>query len=127
MTDDQQPKAASATPAPNQSPGSLFGDLRSSPEGLTSAEAKKRLAESGYNELPEKKRNPLVEFFSHFWGPIPWMIEAAATLSALVHHWADLIIILVLLLANAIVGFWRNSRPAMPSPRSRPIWPSKPG
>ena len=108
MTDDQQPKAASATPAPNQSPGSLFGDLRSSPEGLTSAEAKKRLAESGYNELPEKKRNPLVEFFSHFWGPIPWMIEAAATLSALVHHWADLIIILVLLLANAIVGFWEE-------------------
>ena len=76
--------------------------------GLTQAEAKRRLRESGYNELPEKKRNPLLEFFSHFWGPIPWMIEAAAILSALVQHWADLIIILVLLLANAIVGFWEE-------------------
>ena len=58
--------------------------------------------------LPEKKRHPLLEFLSHFWGPIPWMIEAAALLSALVQHWADLIIILVLLLANAVVGFWEE-------------------
>ena len=77
-------------------------------DGLSQAEAKHRLAQFGYNELPERKRNPLVEFLSHFWGPIPWMIEAAAILSALVHHWADLIIILVLLLANAIVGFWEE-------------------
>ena len=74
--------------------------------GLTQAEAARRLTQYGYNELPEKKRHPLLEFLSHFWGPIPWMIEAAALLSALVQHWADLIIILVLLLANAIVGFW---------------------
>lgn len=36
------------------------------------------------------------------------MIEAAAILSALVHHWADFIVILVLLLANAMVGFWEE-------------------
>src|ERR1035438_1325848 len=65
--------------------------------GLTQAEAERRLTQYGYNELPEKKRHPLLEFLSHFWGPIPWMIEAAALLSALVQHWADLIIILVLL------------------------------
>ena len=70
--------------------------------GLSQAEAKQRLAQYGYNELPEEKRNPLLEFFSHFWGPIPWMIEAAAILSAVVRHWADFIIITVLLLANAV-------------------------
>ena len=79
-----------------------------SASGLTQAEAERRLTQYGYNELPEKKRHPLLEFLSHFWGPIPWMIEAAALLSALVQHWADLIIILVLLLANAIVGFWEE-------------------
>ncbi|MGD1031803.1 MAG: plasma-membrane proton-efflux P-type ATPase [Opitutaceae bacterium] len=78
------------------------------PDGLSRDEARQRLAQCGYNELPEKKRNPLLEFCSHFWGPIPGMIEAAAILSALVHHWADFIIILVLLLANAVVGFWEE-------------------
>src|ERR1051325_7620659 len=36
------------------------------------------------------------------------MIEAAAVLSAVVGHWADFIIITVLLLANAGVGFWEE-------------------
>ena len=36
------------------------------------------------------------------------MIEAAAILSAVVQHWPDFIIILVLLLANAVVGFWEE-------------------
>jgi H+-transporting ATPase len=76
--------------------------------GLTTEEAQRRLAQYGYNELPEKKRNPVVEFLSHFWGPIPWMIEAAAILSALVRHWPDFIIISLLLLANALVGFWEE-------------------
>ncbi len=76
--------------------------------GLSDAEAEKRLAQYGYNELREKERSAVAEFFSHFWGPSPWMIEAAAVLSALVRHWADFIIIVVLLIANAIVGFWEE-------------------
>lgn len=36
------------------------------------------------------------------------MIEAAAILSGIVHHWSDFIIIMVLLIANAIVGFWEE-------------------
>ena len=76
--------------------------------GLTSAEARERLNEFGYNELPEKKRSRMLEFVLRFWGPIPWMIEAAAILSASVEHWADFVIILVLLVTNAIVGFWEE-------------------
>ncbi|MGW8318658.1 MAG: plasma-membrane proton-efflux P-type ATPase, partial [Candidatus Promineifilaceae bacterium] len=52
--------------------------------------------------------NPLLRFLAYFWGPIPWMIEAAALLSALVQRWADFVIILTLLLANAVVGFWEE-------------------
>jgi len=76
--------------------------------GLTQAEALERLGRNGYNELPEKKANPLLKLLTYFNGPIPWMIEAAAVLSALVKHWADFLIILVLLIANAVVGFWEE-------------------
>ena len=79
--------------------------LSSSPDGLTQAEAEKRLAQYGPNEIAEKKTNELLKFLSYFWGPIPWMIEAAVILSAAARHWPDFGIILVLLLANAVVGF----------------------
>jgi H+-transporting ATPase len=82
--------------------------LASSPDGLTQAEAQKRLAQYGPNEIEEKKTNPLLKFLSYFWGPIPWMIEVAVILSGVVRHWPDFGIILLLLVANAVVGFWEE-------------------
>jgi len=82
--------------------------LESSPDGLSDAEAKKRLTQYGANEIVEKKTNALLKFLSYFWGPIPWMIEVAVILSAVVRHWPDFGIILLLLAANAVVGFWEE-------------------
>ncbi len=82
--------------------------LASSADGLTQAEAQKRLTQYGPNEIEEKKTNDLLKFLSYFWGPIPWMIEVAVTLSAVARHWPDFGIILLLLLANAVVGFWEE-------------------
>ena len=82
--------------------------LDSTPDGLTEAEAKKRLAADGPNEIAEEKDNPFLKFLTYFWGPIPWMIEAAVILSGVVRHWPDFFIILVLLLSNAVVGFWEE-------------------
>lgn len=82
--------------------------LKSSPGGLSQAEAQKRLAHYGPNEIEEKAINPFLKFLSYFWGPIPWMIEAAVILSAVARHWPDFFIILVLLLTNAVVGFWEE-------------------
>jgi H+-transporting ATPase len=87
---------------------SLKSALRYSAEGLVGAEAGARIARYGPNALPEEKANPILKFLSYFWGPIPWMIEAAAVLSAVVRHWEDLGIILALLLMNAGVGFWEE-------------------
>ena len=84
--------------------------LGSSPDGLTQAEAEKRLTQYGPNEIEEKKTNLLLKFLSYFWGPIPWMIEIAVILSGVVRHWPDFFIILVLLLANAVVGFWEEKQ-----------------
>jgi len=82
--------------------------LKAAAGGLNSAEAQERLARYGSNELPEEKSNALLKFLSYFWGPIPWMIEVAAILSALVRHWYDFAIIFALLLMNAGVGFWEE-------------------
>ena len=82
--------------------------LGSSPEGLTQAEAEKRLIQYGPNEIEEKPDNPLLKFLTYFWGPIPWMIGAAVILSGVLKHWPDFFIILVLLLANAGIGFWEE-------------------
>jgi H+-transporting ATPase len=86
----------------------LLSKLESSYEGLTQDQARKRLIQYGPNEITEKKTNPILKFLTYFWGPIPWMIEAAVILSAIAKHWPDFAIILVLLMANAIVGFWEE-------------------
>jgi H+-transporting ATPase len=87
------PPVASTRPSNGpaaESLSKLQARLNASPNGLSQEEAQRRLAQYGYNELPEEKVNPLLKFLSYFWGPIPWMIEAAAILSALVRHWPDL-------------------------------------
>ncbi|HZD51775.1 MAG TPA: HAD-IC family P-type ATPase, partial [Woeseiaceae bacterium] len=88
--------------------GDLETRLGVTTEGLSGAEAARRLQQYGYNELVEKKVSPLRQFLSYFWGPIPWMIEAAAVLSLVVRDWADFAIIMLLLIANAAVGFWEE-------------------
>ncbi len=85
-----------------------FQKFSSNENGLTDTSVKDRIKEYGYNEITEKKVNPIVKFFSYFWGPIPWMIEVAAILSAVISHWEDFWIIFALLLLNAVVGFWQE-------------------
>ncbi len=48
----------------------------------------------------------LLRFLSYFWGPVPWLIETAAILLALVRRWEDFGIVVALLLINAHLGFW---------------------
>jgi H+-transporting ATPase len=103
-----QPTIISGDEAKKESVDDLFSRLESSRQGLTSAEVERRLALYGPNSLEEKKVNPILKFLSYFWGPIPWMIEVAAVLSGIVKHWVDLIITLVLLVFNAVVGFWQE-------------------
>jgi H+-transporting ATPase len=130
-------KSTPSTPKPGAKPGAkpdsmedlktlplaeVEKKLESSPVGLTQAEAQKRLAHYGPNELTEKKTNLFLKFLSYFWGPIPWMIEIAVILSGVVRHWPDFFIILLLLVANSVVGFWEERRRVTRSRPSRPSW-----
>jgi len=78
--------------------------------GLSSKDIPARLEKYGRNEIAEKKKNPFLKFLNYFWGPIPWMIEVAAILSAVIHRWEDFWIISILLLLNASVGFWQEHK-----------------
>jgi len=76
--------------------------------GLTTTEAQLRLAQFGENAIQEQSISTWRKFLAFFWGPIPWMIEIAAALSAMAGRWEDFTVIAVLLLINAGVGFWEE-------------------
>ena len=78
--------------------------------GLSSEAAKQRLQQYGPNALEEKKVSTLRKLLGYFWGPIPWMIEVAAVLSAIVQKWEDFIIITIMLLVNALIDFLQEHR-----------------
>jgi len=88
----------------------VYKRLNVSVDGLSSGEAAQRILQFGRNELIDKEESNLKKFLKFFWGPIAWMIEAAAILSLVMEHWSDLTIITVLLLYNAISGFWQERK-----------------
>ena len=94
----------------------LQRELGASRDGLSPTEAADRLVRCGPNEIAEKRRQPLLEFASYFWAPIPWMIEVALALSLVTRHWTDAAIIGVLLAMN---GLWPTRRSMKPRTRSR--------
>ena len=79
-------------------------------KGLGSEEAKKRLQHYGPNAIEEKEEPLWHRIFRRFWGPIPWMIEVAAILSAVVRRWEDFAIIVTMLLVNAGLDFYQEGK-----------------
>jgi H+-transporting ATPase len=79
-------------------------------QGLSSEEVTRRLSRFGHNEIREKEEPLWHRVLRRFWGPIPWMIETAAVLSAVVQKWEDFGIILVMLLVNAGLDFFQEGR-----------------
>jgi H+-transporting ATPase len=88
----------------------LYESLNTDNDGLTSDEARTRFESYGANELIEKKVNPILKFLRYFWGPIPFMIEAAMILSIIVQHWPDFWIISLMLVMNGVVGFYQENK-----------------
>ncbi len=85
--------------------------LGSNPQtGLSSADARARLASEGANEVPEKRVHPFANFARKFWGLSAWMIELIALLSFLLRKYPDLLVALGLLLVNAILSFLQEER-----------------
>jgi H+-transporting ATPase len=78
--------------------------------GLTALEIESRVEQYGYNEVPDKKTNPLLRFGKKFWGLTAWMLELIIAISWVLRRFADLAIVAGLLVVNAIVGFFEEQR-----------------
>jgi H+-transporting ATPase len=78
--------------------------------GLASEEVELRRKEHGYNEVPEKKGHPILGFLKKFWGLSAWMLELIMVLSAVLGKYEDLVVVGVLLVVNAILGFLQERR-----------------
>jgi H+-transporting ATPase len=85
-----------------------YSALRASANGLSDNEAKRRISESGYNELSEKRKNPFVDFLTRYWGPMPWLLELTMSLSYIIGHYLEVVIVFGLLTTNAVIGFYHT-------------------
>ncbi len=99
----------------------VLNQVGSSAEGLTSAEAEKRLAENGKNKLREGKKESLLHrFLKQLAEPMTIILLVAAFISAGVEIYeglqhgfefpADVVIILAVVLINAILGVFQESK-----------------
>ncbi len=73
--------------------------------GLTTTEAENRLQKYGMNQVSEKHQHPAIVFLRRFWGPVPWMLEVTMLLQLALGKFAEALIIIVLLIVNAAIGF----------------------
>ncbi len=103
---DLRPTTPHALPAEE-----VLRRLRSSPQGLSSAEAEKRLAAVGPNRLPAPpKDGPLKRFFRHFHDVLIYILIAAGVVTAILGHWVDTAVIIGVVVINAIIGFIQEGK-----------------
>ena len=80
-------------------------------EGLSKAQAKERLEKYGPNRLPEAKpRSALARFFSHFNNLLIYVLLAAALITAALGHWIDTVVIMMVVVLNATIGFIQEGK-----------------
>jgi H+-transporting ATPase len=80
------------------------------PRGLSTDEARRRLAASGPNAV---KREPVPawrRFAARFSGPLPWILEATIVLTLVLGKDLEAAIIAALLVVNSVIGFWQTAR-----------------
>ena len=80
--------------------------LGSTRDGLSDAEAARRLAEAGPNRLPTAAPEPFLKRFArHFQDILILILIGAAGITALLGHWIDTGVIAGVVVINAIIGF----------------------
>ncbi len=75
------------------------------PQGLSAQEAAARLKKFGPNSIPEQKPHPILAFLRKFWAPVPWMLEVTFILELALRKPVEAVIIALLLIGNAVLGF----------------------
>jgi len=87
----------------------LLAQLKTSPLGITSDEARQRLTRFGSNLLtPRKRSDPLALFLAQFKSPITLILLFAAGLSLFLQERVDVLIILAIVFISGLLGFWQE-------------------
>jgi H+-transporting ATPase len=78
--------------------------------GLTSDVARTRLEKDGPNAMPDTSAHPFRSALAKFWAPVPWLLEASIVLELALHKYYEAGIIAVLLVLNAVLAYFQESR-----------------
>ena len=79
-------------------------------KGLTSDEARARLAKDGPNAMPDTSAHPLRNALAKFWAPVPWLLEASIVLELALHKYYEAVVIAALLIFNAALAYFQEAR-----------------
>ncbi|CAF4652518.1 unnamed protein product [Rotaria socialis] len=92
--------------------GDVFTMLNATRKGLTEQEVNERFQKFGHNRLEHKETSAIMQFLLFMWNPLSWVMEAAAIVAIVASNgggqppdWEDFVGIILLLLANSIIGF----------------------
>jgi H+-transporting ATPase len=91
-------------------PAAVPAPATESPDGLTSEAARRRSGQFGPNSMPDTSSHPARRAMEKLWAPIPWMLEAAIVLEVVLGKYVEGAIIAVLLVFNAALGFFQETR-----------------
>lgn len=104
------PKHDAGNDSKSAPPAKAWGKPSVPPNGLTTEEARTRLSKFGANAMPDTGVHPLRIALEKFWAPVPWMLEAAIVLELVLGKYVEGSIIAVLLVFNAVLGWFQESR-----------------
>jgi H+-transporting ATPase len=83
---------------------------KADPAGLTIDEASVRLKKDGPNAMPDTSAHPLRDMLVKFWAPVPWLLELAIVLQAVLHKYLEAAVIAGLLIFNAALAYFQEGR-----------------
>jgi len=103
------------TPTPThpwaQQTDELLKNLNSSEKGLSANEAIKRTEEFGFNEIAKKdKKSGFLILLQQFMNPLVFVLMVASVISFFLGERTDALIILIIVLINAVLGFVQEFR-----------------
>ncbi|MEZ5826287.1 MAG: cation-transporting P-type ATPase [Geminicoccaceae bacterium] len=94
-----------------QPAGDALDTLDTTPAGLSTEEATRRLSKHGPSRLPEPpKRSPVLRFLAHFHNVLIYVLLGAAVVTAALQHWIDTGVILAVVIVNAVIGYIQEGR-----------------
>lgn len=95
----------------NKTSEETLAALETTPAGLNEPDIKQRLADVGFNKLPDPKRKHVfLRFLSHFHNILIYVLLGASAITASLGHLVDTSVIIAVVIINAIIGFLQEGK-----------------